>query len=168
MEFILSRYLHVDISESGSRLKHSLQILISAPVSGGRAIYNLKTVRFPISNCTDLNETMCSRWNGQGDPTKPGDNIMGVHNWLDIERTYDMVKINSSRITTHMQVDQIYIDFGFITNAGYSKIWEADDGSDNVFYIWVGVEITDHPLTTNEAYHNIDMSVFVADEIVTG
>ena len=92
--------------------------MIRAPVSGGRAIYNLKTVRFPISNCTDLNETMCSRWNGQGDPTKSGDNIMGVHNWIDIERTYSMVKINSDRITTHMQVDQIFIDFGFITNAG--------------------------------------------------
>ena len=52
--------------------------------------------------------------------------------------------------------------------AGYSKLWEADDGSDSVFYIWVGVEITDHPLTANGAYHNIDMSVFVADEIVTG
>ena len=52
--------------------------------------------------------------------------------------------------------------------AGYSKLWEADDGSDSVFYIWVGVEITDHPLTTHGAYHNIDMSVFVADEIVTG
>ena len=52
--------------------------------------------------------------------------------------------------------------------AGNSKLWEADDGSDSVFYIWVGVEITDHPLTTHGAYHNIDMSVFVADEIVTG
>ena len=52
--------------------------------------------------------------------------------------------------------------------AGYSKLWEADDGSDSVFYIWVGVEITDHPLTTHGAYHNIDMSVFVADELVTG
>ena len=30
------------------------------------------------------------------------------------------------------------------------------------------MEITDHPLTTHGAYHNIDMSVFVADEIVTG
>ena len=36
-----------------------------------------------------------------------------------------------------------------------------------MFYIWVGVEITDHPLTTHGSYHNIDMSVFVADEIVT-
>ena len=97
---------------------NSGQMLIRAPVSGGRAIYNLKTVRFPISNCTDLNETMCSLWNGQGDPTKSGDNIMGVHNWIDIERTYSMVKINSDRITTHMQVDQIFIDFGFITNTG--------------------------------------------------
>ena len=95
-----------------------MQIFIRAPVSGGRAIYNLKTVRFPISNCTDLNETMCSLWNGQGDPTKSGDNIMGVHTWIDIERTYSMEKINSNRITTHMQVDQIFIDFGFITNTG--------------------------------------------------
>ena len=157
-----------EIFLSVSLLQPSLQILISAPVSGGRAIYNLKTVRFPISNCTDLNETMCSAWNGQGDPTRPGDNVMGVHNWIDIERTYSMVKINSDRITTHMQADQIYIDFGFITNAGYSKLWEADDGTDNIFTIWVGVEITDHPLTTNLAYHDIDMSVFVADEIVTG
>ena len=93
-------------------------MFIRAPVSGGRAIYNLKTVRFPISNCTDLNETMCSLWNGQGDPTKSADNIMGVHNWIDIERTYSMEKINSNRITTHMQVDQIFIDFGFITNTG--------------------------------------------------
>ena len=38
--------------------------------------------------------------------------------WLDIERTYTVHKLTSSRVTTHMQYDQMVIDFGFITNTG--------------------------------------------------
>ena len=38
--------------------------------------------------------------------------------WLDIERTYTVTKLTSSRVTTHMQYDQMVIDFGFITNTG--------------------------------------------------
>ena len=38
--------------------------------------------------------------------------------WLDIERTYTVSKLTSSRVTTHMQYDQMVIDFGFITNTG--------------------------------------------------
>ena len=38
--------------------------------------------------------------------------------WIDIERVYDMEKINSTDIKTHMQTDKISVDFGFITNAG--------------------------------------------------
>ena len=57
-------------------------------------------------------------WNAQGDPDQHGNNILGVNSWIDIERTYDMEKITSHRIKTHMQYDQIFVDFGFITNAG--------------------------------------------------
>ena len=89
-----------------------------------------------------------------------GDNILGVHQWIDIERTYDVEKITSDRsvdknfivlvsasnlrITTHMQHDQMVIDFGFLTNTGNSKYWESDDSTDNVFQIWIGIEFSDH------------------------
>lgn len=50
----------------------------------------------------------------------------------------------SYRITTHMQHDQMVIDFGFLTNTGNSKFWESDDSTDNVFQIWIGIEFSDH------------------------
>ena len=48
------------------------------------------------------------------------------------------------RVTTHMQHDQMVIDFGFLTNTGNSKYWESDDSTDNVFQIWIGIEFSDH------------------------
>ena len=98
---------------------------MEAPVEDNRAILHLTTVRFPITNCTEEDYTHCDSgwpsdfyWNGQGNTSNHGDNVLGTHYWVDLERTYDMEKIKSDRITTHMQRDQIYVDFGFITNAG--------------------------------------------------
>ena len=56
--------------------------------------------------------------NSQGHPDFPGINILGTNMWIDIERVYNMEKINSDDIKTHMQTDKISVDFGFITNAG--------------------------------------------------
>ena len=92
------------------------KVFIEAPVENNRAIFHLTTIRFPITNCTEF--PACKKWNGQGDPGVTGNNILGVNYWVDLERTYDMEKIKSDRITTHMQRDQIYVDFGLITNAG--------------------------------------------------
>ena len=44
--------------------------------------------------------------------------MLGTNTWVDIERTYDMTKIQSSATKSHMQTDKILVDFGFITNAG--------------------------------------------------
>ena len=100
-------------------------MFVEAPVEDNRAIFHLTTIRFPITNCTEEDYTKCDSgwpsdfyWNGQGNTSNHGDNILGTHYWVDLERTYDMEKIKSDRITTHMQRDQIYVDFGFITNAG--------------------------------------------------
>ena len=63
------------------------------------------------------------RYNSQGSRYYYGKNILGTNGWIDIERTYDMTKsIGKSgmteNLTTHMQVDKIEVDFGFMTNAG--------------------------------------------------
>ena len=94
-----------------------LKIFIEAPVLENRAILHLTTIRFPITNCTEF--PACVEWNSQGDTEKPGMNVLGVNHWVDIERTYDLEKIKSDRISSHMQRDQIFLDFGFITNAGF-------------------------------------------------
>ena len=87
------------------------KLLIQSPVKNGRSIFNLKTARycnvhqsatvktqsrFPAANCDEWPD-ICGAWNGQGDSLQYGDNILGVHQWIDIERTYDMEKINSDR-----------------------------------------------------------------------
>ena len=97
------------------------KVFIEAPVQDERAIFHLTTVRFPISECDDCGVPDYKVRNGQGDTAHGGDNILGVNYWVDLERTYDMEKIKSDRIKTHMQRDQIYVDFGFITNAGQSS-----------------------------------------------
>ena len=61
--------------------------------------------------------------NSQGSRNYYGKNILGTNGWIDIERTYDMTKSmgksgSTGNLTTHMQVDKIDVDFGFITNAG--------------------------------------------------
>ena len=63
------------------------------------------------------------RYNSQGSRYYYGKNILGTNGWIDIERTYDMSKSigksgSSEKLTTHMQVDKIDVDFGFMTNAG--------------------------------------------------
>ena len=62
--------------------------------------------------------------NGQGNRYYYGKNILGTSTWVDIERTYDMTRSIGKRgstenLTTHMQVDKIDVDFGFMTNAGF-------------------------------------------------
>ena len=94
-------------------------MFIEAPVEDNRAILHLTTIRFPITNCTEF--PACKEWNAQGETGHKGNNILGVNYWVDLERTYDMQKIKSDRIKTHMQRDQIFVDFGFITNAGKRK-----------------------------------------------
>ena len=64
--------------------------------------------------------------NSQGSRYHWGKNILGTNGWIDIERTYDMTKSigksgSTGKLTTHMQVDKIEVDFGFITNAGKNK-----------------------------------------------
>ena len=74
---------------------------------------------------------MCSgdrrrRFNSQGSRYFYGKNILGTNGWIDIERTYDMTKSigksgSTGNLTTHMQVDKIDVDFGFMTNAGIKE-----------------------------------------------
>ena len=56
--------------------------------------------------------------NSQGNRHYRGKNMLGTNTWIDIERVYDMTRSKSANITTHMQVDKIEVDFGFMTNAG--------------------------------------------------
>ena len=47
-------------------------------------------------------------------------------------------------------------------------MWENEINADaSRFWIWVGVEISDHPATIDESIHQIHASVFVADQVVT-
>jgi hypothetical protein len=106
------------------------QLSVEAPTANNRAIFHLTTVRFPDANIcdTDINGTAAWGWNfcgesgthsnSQGNPNYPGKNILGTSMWVDMERTYTMTRPTTGRVTSHMQVDQIDVDFGFITNAG--------------------------------------------------
>ncbi len=75
-----------------------LQLLVQSPSNGGRAILHLKTVQFADSFL--------------------GPNVIGVNKYMDIQRTFKVIAGKSRNLNTHMQVDSIYVDFGFITNAG--------------------------------------------------
>ena len=162
-----------------------VKLLVQSPVKNGRSVFHLVTARFakfqnyfiknicprfpPANMNCSYEPVICTDWwNGQGDSLKPGDNILGVNQWIDIERTYSMEKIKSSRITTHGQFDQLFIDFGFLTNTGMSQHWLADDGMDNVFVIQIGVEISDHQETEDGSSHDLSIAVDIADTIVTG
>ena len=112
------------------------QLSVEAPTANNRAIFHLTTIRFPsFAICEELgplNATMgtwdmCASMrtslNSQGSRNYYGKNILGTSGWIDIERTYDMTKSmgksgSTGNLTTHMQVDKIDVDFGFITNAG--------------------------------------------------
>ena len=76
----------------------SLQLLVQSSSEGGRAILHLKTVQFADSFL--------------------GPNVIGVNKYMDIQRTFKVIAGKSRNLNTHMQVDSIYVDFGFITNAG--------------------------------------------------
>ena len=106
-------------------------MLIAAPVEDDRAIFHLTTIRFPITNCTEC-DGINAQWNGQGETDRVGNNILGVNYWVDLERTYDMTRIKSERIKTHMQTDQILVDFGLITNAGNV---ETEGGNKITFFL---------------------------------
>ena len=115
------------------------QLSVEAPTANNRAIFHLTTVRFPsFSICEELgplNATlgtwdMCGdrrkSLNSQGSRYHWGKNILGTNGWIDIERTYDMTRSigksgSTGKLTTHMEVDKIEVDFGFITNAGKNK-----------------------------------------------
>ena len=48
-------------------------------------------------------------------------------------------------------------------------MWEDEEGrAKNMFWIWVGIEISDHPNATDGSEHEIVTSVSVADIVVTG
>jgi hypothetical protein len=102
-----------------------VQLMVEAPTANNRAIFHLHTIRFPHFNCPvngsggwDFCSNAEVHHNSQGDYRNPGQNILGTNMWIDIERIYDMTKVKSDKITTHMQVDKIMVDFGLLTNAG--------------------------------------------------
>ena len=110
---------------------------VEAPTADKRGIFHLTTIRFPSYDiCQELgplNATlgtwdMCraakTAQNGQGNRYYYGKNILGTSTWVDIERIYDMTRSIGKRgstenLTSHMQVDKIDVDFGFMTNAGF-------------------------------------------------
>ena len=143
---------------------------VEAPTADKRGIFHLTTIRFPSYDiCQDLgplNATlgtwdMCksatTKLNGQGNRYYWGKNILGTSTWVDIERTYDMTRSIGKRgstenLTTHMQVDKIDVDFGFMTNAGFVLLGDLGINSFGLGYdkeqitasetlFWVGVEV---------------------------
>jgi len=70
-------------------------------VVAGRAVLHLKSLQFGDYNLMQI-----------------GDNIMGVNNYMDFERTLDVVANKSGELLTHMQRDHIYADLGYITSSG--------------------------------------------------
>ena len=52
---------------------------------------------------------------------------------------------------------------------GYSSLWENEKNGakDSKFWVWVGVEISDHPATTDKSEHTLHATVYVADQVVT-
>ena len=135
--FPLKEVFPFKVKEEFVKYFSSSQLSVEAPTANNRAIFHLTTIRFPsFAICQDmgpLNATMgtfdmCAgdrrrRYNSQGSRYYYGKNILGTNGWIDIERTYDMTKSigksgSTEKLTTHMQVDKIEVDFGFMTNAG--------------------------------------------------
>ena len=51
---------------------------------------------------------------------------------------------------------------------GYSLLWENQvSSSASKFWIWVGVEVSDHPFATADSIHQVQAAVSVADNVVT-
>ena len=98
------------------------QIHVSSPVVDGRAVLHLKTVRFP-SNATCT--TACTLFNVS---RTYGLNLLGVNEYLDMERTFQCTASKSSSLLTHMQRDRIDIDLGYITSAGKDRIASRGQG----------------------------------------
>ena len=151
------------------------KLLVEAPTENKRAIFHLKTIQFPHFNCPEGGSggwDFCSDvdivHNSQGHPDNPGQNMLGTSMWIDIERVYDMKKIKSTDNNSHMQVDKIFVDFGFITNAAYTKMWSDNEGKKGhsvLFY--AGVEISDHHAATHQSVHNITITASISDMIIT-
>ncbi len=80
---------------------------LSAPTSNGRAQIHFKSVRFP--------EFSNTRWDLS---SQSGINVHGANPSNDITRMYDVTYHQSENLTTHMQMDNVIIDFGLITTSG--------------------------------------------------
>ena len=151
------------------------KLLVEAPTANDRAIFHLKTIKFPHYNCPENGSggwDFCTEptliHNSQGHPDNPGQNILGTSMWIDIETVYDMKKIKSAKINSHMQVDKIFVDFGFITNAAYSQIWSDNKGKNaHSALFYAGVEVSDHHAATHESVHNITITASISDTIIT-
>jgi hypothetical protein len=87
-----------------------MQVNVSTPVVGGRAVLHLTTVRFPSQD--DCATYACYLYNGL--------NMLGVNEYMDMERTFDYMAGKSSGLLTHMQRDNITIDLGYVTSAGWA------------------------------------------------
>ncbi len=45
-------------------------------------------------------------------------NVHGIHPSIDITRTYNVTYFQSEELRTHMQNDNVIIDFGLVTTSG--------------------------------------------------
>ena len=45
-------------------------------------------------------------------------NVHGIHPSIDITRTYNVTYFQSEELRTHMQHDNVIIDFGLVTTSG--------------------------------------------------
>ena len=67
-----------------------------------------------------------------------------------------------------MQVDKIIVDFGLITNSGYSQTWPDQRWiQETEVWFWIGVEVSDHPSTPADSVHNVSVTASIADIILT-
>ena len=83
-------------------------MVAQAPVVDGRAVIHLKSVAFGFFNVLSV-----------------GENVMGVNQYMDIERTMDVVANKSNALRSHMQRDNIYADLGYITSSGQNHIFQV-------------------------------------------
>ena len=79
---------------------------LSAPTSQGRAQIHFKSVRFTETN---------TRWNLS---SQSGINVHGANPCNVITRMYNVTYYQSENLSTHMQMDNVIIDFGLITTSG--------------------------------------------------
>lgn len=88
-----------------------MQFLIVVPTSNNRAVFHITDIKFGSST---TNSTLK---NAQGTKGYAA-NILGVAEHLDIQKVFDVQYVKSKRIKTHMQRDNLIVDFGYMTSAG--------------------------------------------------